>query len=176
MDSYKTIGSDAAASSSQRSSGSISTIVTPALASVVITFSQHASTPFSRPSHKTALGTPILISDAPKSASGLVSSAITPSRSAISSTPVPIGPIVSLVDESGTTPPAGYLSVEGRNPIMPHKAAGIRTDPPVSDPNPAMNIPAAIAAAVPPEEPPAILVLSQGFLTAPWQELLEVMP
>ena len=46
---------------------------------------------------------------------------------------------------------------------------------PVSDPNPAMNIPAAIAAAVPPEEPPAILVLSQGFLTAPWQELLEVM-
>ena len=35
-----------------------------------------------------------------------------------------------------------------------------------------MNIPAAIAAAVPPEEPPAILVLSQGFLTAPWQELL----
>ena len=55
--------------------------------------------------------------DAPKSASRLVSLAITPSRRAKSSTLVPIGPIVSLVDESGTTPPVGYLPVEGGTPL-----------------------------------------------------------
>ena len=101
---------------------------------------------------------------------------MTSSSSARSSTHLPIGPTVSLVEESGTTPPLGYLFVDGLKPIIPQSAAGIRTDPPVSVPRPATKMPAAIAAAVPPEDPPAILVLSQGFLTAPLQELFEVIP
>jgi hypothetical protein len=39
---------------------------------------------------------------------------------------------------------------------MPLSAAGIRTEPPVSVPRPAAAMRAAIALAVPPEEPPAM--------------------
>jgi len=43
---------------------------------------------------------------------------------------------------------------------MPVSAAGMRVEPPVSVPSPQVTMPAAIAAAVPPEEPPGIRVLS----------------
>ncbi len=39
---------------------------------------------------------------------------------------------------------------------MPLRAAGMRTEPPVSLPRPAAAMRAAMALAVPPEEPPAI--------------------
>src|SRR5258706_4938603 len=61
---------------------------------------------------------------------------------------------------------------------MPQSAAGTRVDPPVSDRSPQVTMPAAIAAAVPPEEPPGIRVLSYGFFTGPanGDRLVLVMP
>src|SRR6266404_5271014 len=61
---------------------------------------------------------------------------------------------------------------------MPQSAAGTRVDPPVSDPRPQVTMPAAMAAAVPPEEPPGIRVLSYGFFTGPANDdrLVLVMP
>lgn len=44
---------------------------------------------------------------------------------------------------------------------------GIRIDPPMSLPIPSGDIRAAMAAASPPEEPPANLDLSHGFYTLP---------
>ena len=43
----------------------------------------------------------------------------------------------------------------GRKPVIPHSAAGTRTEPPVSVPSPAGTIAASMAAAVPPDDPPA---------------------
>ena len=53
----------------------------------------------------------------------------------------------------------------GRKPTTPHRAAGIREDPPVSEPSPAGTSPAAIAAAVPPEDP-LLLNLVQNYMRA----------
>jgi hypothetical protein len=47
---------------------------------------------------------------------------------------------------------------------MPQKAAGIRVEPPVSDPKPAGVRRAAIAAPVPPLDPPGTRLMSYGFL------------
>ena len=49
-------------------------------------------------------------------------------------------------------------------------------EPPVSEPMAYHTSPAATAAAAPPEEPPAARVRSQGFFTAPKQEVSEVEP
>ena len=46
---------------------------------------------------------------------------------------------------------------------MPQKAAGWRTEPPVSVPNPPAASPPATAAADPPDEPPGTRVRSQGL-------------
>ena len=43
---------------------------------------------------------------------------------------------------------------------MPHSAAGTRVEPPVSVPSPAGAMRAAMAAAVPPDEPPGMRVRS----------------
>ena len=76
-------------------------------------------------------------------------------------------PIVSLVLDIGTSPSDGYLFVVGRYPYTPQRDAGILIEPPVSDPNPTLTKPAAMAAAVPPLLPPAKSVKSAGFLTGP---------
>ena len=52
-------------------------------------------------------------------------------------------------------------------PVMPHRAAGWRMEPPVSVPVAAAQSRAATAAAEPPEDPPGTRVRSQGFLTGP---------
>jgi hypothetical protein len=83
---------------------------------------------------------------------------ITESRSATSATVRAIGPTVSRVWLIGTTPRSGYrllpLPTLGRSPTIPHKAGGMRTDPPVSEPSPAGDMRAAMPAAVPPLDPP----------------------
>src|ERR1700694_1295449 len=53
---------------------------------------------------------------------------------------------------------------------MPQKAAGCRTDPPVSDPRAAGTMRAATAAADPPDEPPGTRVVSHGFRVGPKAE------
>ena len=58
--------------------------------------------------------------------------------------------------EIGTTPRVGHRPVLGRNPTTPHSAAGMRMEPPVSVPRPMGAKRTAMAAAVPPLEPPAM--------------------
>ena len=53
------------------------------------------------------------------------------------------------------------------SPKHPHNAAGTRTEPPVSVPTATGVIPAATAAAEPPEEPPGEVARSHGFRTGP---------
>ncbi len=52
-------------------------------------------------------------------------------------------------------------------PVIPHRAAGWRIDPPVSVPVAAGTRRAATAAADPPEDPPGTRAVSQGFFTGP---------
>ena len=60
-----------------------------------------------------------------------------------------------------TAPYAGFM------PTMPQKPAGWRMEPPVSEPSAAIAIPAATAAADPPEDPPGTRDGSRGFFVAP---------
>src|SRR5215475_6908492 len=59
---------------------------------------------------------------------------------------------------------------------MPHNAAGILIEPPVSKPSEPKQSPAATAAAEPPLDPPVIRRVSQGLLQAPISELILVAP
>src|SRR5438876_219740 len=64
----------------------------------------------------------------------------------------------------------------GRNPTRLCAEAGDRTDCPVSLPVPAMAKLAAIAAPVPPLEPPGVRLRSYGFRVCPPRELTVVPP
>src|SRR6185503_13268377 len=52
--------------------------------------------------------------------------------------------------------------------MTPERAAGWRTDPPVSDPSATRTIPAATAAAEPPDEPPGTRSGSIGLRAGPY--------
>jgi hypothetical protein len=52
-------------------------------------------------------------------------------------------------------------------PTMPQKAAGWRTEPPVSEPRAMGTIPAATATAEPPDEPPGTRDGSSGLRAGP---------
>src|SRR5436305_11116478 len=56
-------------------------------------------------------------------------------------------------------------------PTRPQQAAGIRTDPPPSEPVAHGTIPAATAAAEPPDEPPVVRERSQGLRVMPLASL-----
>jgi hypothetical protein len=53
------------------------------------------------------------------------------------------------------------------NPVTPQKCAGIRIDPPVSDPNAAKVSLAATAEPDPDDEPPVMRSTAQGLCTGP---------
>ena len=55
-------------------------------------------------------------------------------------------------------------------PTIPHRLAGCRIEPPVSVPIAQGAVPAATAAALPPDEPPGTRVRSHGFWTGPKPE------
>src|SRR5437870_1788154 len=76
-------------------------------------------------------------------------------------------PTVSSVGASGTTPLVLITPQLGLNPTQPHSAAGIRTLPAVSVPSASGTMPAATAAAEPPDEPPDVSSGFQGFCTGP---------
>src|SRR5688500_1576227 len=63
----------------------------------------------------------------------------------------------------------------GRSPVIELKLNGVRILPPKSPPVASHTCPAARAAAVPPEEPLADLVTSQGLSVAP-KTSLNVLP
>jgi hypothetical protein len=64
----------------------------------------------------------------------------------------------------------------GLSPTTPQQAAGIRMEPPVSDPSAASASPAASAAADPPLEPPAVRSGAIGFGTVPKCGFCDVTP
>lgn len=64
-------------------------------------------------------------------------------------------PTVSRRADSGRSPWVGTVPAEGFHPAMPHQAAGIRTEPMVSEPSASHDMPAATAAPEPPLDPPA---------------------
>src|SRR5439155_20973443 len=59
----------------------------------------------------------------------------------------------------------------GLSPQIPLKCAGTRIDPPPSLPTPPADIPAAIAAASPPLDPPGVRARSHGLLVRPYNKL-----
>src|SRR6056300_377154 len=63
--------------------------------------------------------------------------------------------------------PAGINPREGFHPTRPQASAGIRMDPPPSEPGAKGTKPAATAAAAPPLEPPADRVRSWGLRVSP---------
>ena len=50
---------------------------------------------------------------------------------------------------------------------MPQNAAGTRIEPPMSEPSSSGDMPAATAAALPPDEPPGERLRSQGLQVRP---------
>ena len=56
----------------------------------------------------------------------------------------------------GSVPPRGTRPSDGLTPDIPQHEAGIRTEPPPSEPVARGTMPAARAAAEPPEEPPGL--------------------
>ena len=71
--------------------------------------------------------------------------------------------------ESGTVPSSGTRRAVGLNPVSPHSAAGMRTEPPVSVPMPAAAMPLVIDTAAPEDDPPGMrrAVRSHGFSGVP---------
>jgi len=78
-----------------------------------------------------------------------------------------MGPTESSVCESGNAPSVGIRYLLGLNPTRPHKAAGIRVDPPVSVPIEISHMPSATATAAPDEDPPGTLARSAGLPGVP---------
>ena len=77
------------------------------------------------------------------------------------------GPTVSTDVASGKTPSSGMRPWVTLSPKHPHSAAGTRTEPPVSVPMATGVMPAATAAAEPPEDPPGDVSGSHGLRTGP---------
>ena len=71
----------------------------------------------------------------------------------------------------GWKPVSGTVSTVGFSPYTPQKLAGIRIEPTRSEPYSQNAIPAATAAAAPPEEPPGVRVASHGLVVAPYRSL-----
>ena len=94
--------------------------------------------------------------------------AITSRSSATSRTVRAIGPFTTIAPQpsyeagaSGTRPRVGF------RPTTSQQALGMRQDPPPSLPTERGEIPAAVAAAAPPLEPPELYSRFQGFRVAP---------
>ena len=64
----------------------------------------------------------------------------------------------------------------GRMPTTPQKLAGLRNEPPMSEPCASQAMPVASAAAAPPEEPAAERDRSQGLRVAPNTSLKVLAP
>src|SRR5580700_9473506 len=89
------------------------------------------------------------------------------SAKARSATERPRHPEVLSVDHANAAFGFGTRPGEGRNPTTLQNAAGLRSEPPVSDPVATGTIPQASATAAPPEDPPHVFVGSYGLRVAP---------
>src|SRR6185312_299524 len=80
-------------------------------------------------------------------------------------------PTVSSVGASAMAPATGTAPQVGFQPVMPQQCAGIRSDPPVSEPSAKTTAPLATAAAEPDDEPPQMKWAFHGLPTRPVSEL-----
>ena len=78
-----------------------------------------------------------------------------------------IGPTWSKTGASGKQPSIGTSPWLGLKPAMPQASDGMRIEPPVSVPRLIAARPAESAAALPPEEPPAMWPGRRGLPTVP---------
>src|SRR5271154_5513437 len=95
------------------------------------------------------------------------SNTIADSISATSGTVRAIGPATGKPDQPNTRRSDGTRPGVGRKPTMPQNAAGLRNEPPVSEPVHSGTMPVASATAEPPDEPAAERVGSNGLPVAP---------
>src|SRR5881396_356976 len=86
--------------------------------------------------------------------------AIVLNTKARSATERPKHPEVLSVDQANPAFGFGTRPIEGRKPTTLQNAAGLRSEPPVSDPVATGTSPQARATAAPPEEPPQVFVKS----------------
>src|SRR6187551_3379719 len=93
--------------------------------------------------------------------------AMTLSTMAQSSAVCAKGPTVSSVNESGIALARLTRPLVGLKPEVPQKCAGMRIEPPVSDPSAAGTRRAATAEPEPDDEPPVIESGLQGLQTLP---------
>jgi len=90
------------------------------------------------------------------------------SDAAMSATRHAIVPLLdSAAQSGGRSPPEGTRPSDGLKPDSPHSADGMRNDPPPSLPVASGTMPAAIAAADPPDDPPGLLDASHGLRVVP---------
>ena len=73
-----------------------------------------------------------------------------------------IGPRESRWVDSGKAPLAGIRRAVGLKPVSPHSAAGMRIEPPVSEPMPTSAMPSLTDTAAPDDEPPGIRLFSRS--------------
>src|SRR5262245_19637416 len=97
-------------------------------------------------------------------------------RSRRSATLRPIGPNTEIGVQPSGRPSIGTTPGDGRKPTTPQIAAGIRNDPPVSEPVQIGSMSHASATAEPPDEPPALSRGSKGFPVAPHTRLRVFAP
>ena len=102
--------------------------------------------------------------------------AIAASSSAQHATVGASGPAESSVPDSGNTPSSGMRPTVVLKPVTPQRAAGIRTEPPVSLPMAAAAMPSVTETAAPEDDPPGMRprARSHGFLGVPKWGLMPI--
>src|SRR3954469_14587023 len=93
--------------------------------------------------------------------------AIVLSAKARSATERPRHPEVVSVHHANGAFGFGTRPGDGRNPATLQNAAGLRSEPPVSDPLATGTSPQANATAAPPDDPPQVFATSYGLCVAP---------
>ncbi len=87
-----------------------------------------------------------------------------------------IGPTVSRLGASGHTPSSETRPCVVFRPATPQHAAGVRIDPPVSDPNATSASSSATATADPLDDPPGMTAGSSGLRGVPYQRFTPLPP
>ncbi|MCY1373044.1 hypothetical protein D9M69_602940 [compost metagenome] len=138
-----------------RSSSSSSTTRRPAAVRTEIAELNAAVTSGSNSDKSRPFGNPT-VSPPNDAASGRIgaSPAITASARMQSATVLAKGPIESRAGVSGKAPSSGMRRAVGLKPTKPFRAAGMRMEPPVSEPIAISLVPSAAETAAPEEEPP----------------------
>src|ERR1700731_5326552 len=98
------------------------------------------------------------------------------SKSARSSTLRAIGPCTVRLRSILAAGVCATRPILGRRPTMPQKLAGLRSEPPMSEPCASHAMPVASATAAPPDEPAAERLMSQGLRVAPNTSLKGLAP